>query len=214
MRTIGEILQKARIEKKYTLEEIEGQLRIRKKFLQALEDNNWSKLPSLTYIKGFLRNYSAFLGLKPDEMVAIFRRQYQEQEKSGVIPKGLTHPLNGPLLQVTSHFTIVGIIICFIIFFFGYLFIQYKNYTNPPGLIITAPQEGEVIQSDKITLSGKTDNDAVVSVNDQKIAITSDGEFSTSLTLPPGINTIAVESVGKNGKKRSTTRTIQIKVGQ
>ena len=52
MRTIGEILKKARIEKKYTLEEIEDQIRIRRKFLQALEDNNWLKLPSLTYIKG------------------------------------------------------------------------------------------------------------------------------------------------------------------
>jgi len=41
MRTVGEILKKARQEKNLTLDEIEKSLRIRKKFLMALEENAW-----------------------------------------------------------------------------------------------------------------------------------------------------------------------------
>ena len=52
MLTVGEILIKARSEKKLSLEEIEKKIRIRKKFLIALEDNDWDRLPSLPYIKG------------------------------------------------------------------------------------------------------------------------------------------------------------------
>lgn len=210
MRTIGEILRKARVEKNLTLEEVEKHLRIRRKFLVALEENSWSKLPELAYIKGFLRSYSSFLGLKGDEMVAIFRRQFQDKEKTGLLPPGLSHPLNEPILRVSPQLAVIAVIVSFIVFFFGYLLFQYKAYTSPPNLTINKPQEGETVTVDKVQVAGSTDSDAVVSINNQKIAIAQNGEFSTTITLSPGINTIVVESTGKSGKKRVLTRTIQM----
>lgn len=210
MRTVGEILKKARIEKRLTLEDIEKNLRIRKKFLEALEENAWNKLPSLPYIKGFLKNYSSFLGLVPEEMIAIFRRQFNQQEKAGLLPEGIAHPLDEPMFRFTPQIALVGIIVGFTIFFFGYLFIQYKTYTSPPNLTVSTPLEGEIIAEDKIQVKGKTDTDAVVSINNIKIAVNENGEFSTTLVLPPGVNSIIVESVSKYGKKNTITRTIQV----
>lgn len=203
-------MKKARMEKHVDLEEIEKNLRIRKKFLQALEENAWHKLPSLPYIKGFLKNYSQYLGLKPEEMVAVFRRQFSEQQKGSLLPKGLAEPLNKPFIRFTPQVMFAAVIFCFLLFFFGYLFFQYKTYTSPPNLAINKPLEGEILKSDKILVNGKTDSDAVVSVNNEKIALSENGEFSTTLTLLPGINTITVESVSKYGKKKTLTRTIQI----
>ena len=214
MLTVGEILKKERLSKKITFEDIEKNLRIRKKFLIALEENSWEKLPSLTYIKGFLKNYSSFLGLDSEELLAIFRREYQEQERSGVLPSGLSHPLNEPIFRLTPQLTVIGVILLFIIVFFGYLFFQYKIYISPPNLIITKPAEGETLLSEKVDVSGKTDSDAVISVNGVKIAISAEGEFSTILTLPPGVNTIAVESTSKYGKKKTASRTIQVQINQ
>lgn len=214
MRTIGEILKRARLEKKLEFEEIEKTLKIRKKFLIALEENSWEKLPSLPYIKGFLRNYSNYLGLKPEEMVAIFRRQFQEKDKTRLLPTGLTNPLNEPIIQFTPKLTVTLIISVFLLLFFGYLFTQYKNYTSVPQLIIQQPAEGEILNTDKVKIAGKTDNDAVISINNQKIAVTADGEFSTIITLPPGINSLLIESTSKSGKKRTINRTIQIQVNE
>ena len=211
MRTIGEILKKIRSKKKITLEEIEKQLRIRKKFLIALEENDWSKLPSLPYIKGFLKNYSSFLGLKSDEMLAIFRRQFHQQEKAGLLPKGLTNPLDEPIIRFTPQLTGIILSISFLVIFFGYLFLQYLSFVNPPELSIESPKEGEIITSEKVTVKGKSDRDAVISVNNQKIALMENGEFTTILTLSPGVNTISIESTSKQGKKRTITRTIQVK---
>lgn len=210
MRTIGEILIKVRYEKKLTLEEIEKQLRIRKKFLIALEENDWSKLPSLPYIKGFLKNYSSFLGLKSDEMLAIFRRQFHQQEKAGLLPKGLTNPLDEPMIRFTPQLTGTILTISFLVIFFGYLFLQYLSFVNPPELSVESPKEGEIISSEKVTVKGKSDRDAVISVNNQKIALGENGEFTTILTLSPGINTISIEGTSKQGKKRTVTRTIQV----
>lgn len=210
MKTVGEILKKARTEKGLELETIESQLRIRKKFLSALEENSWENLPSLPYIKGFLRNYSLFLGLKPEEMVAIFRRQFGERQKGKLIPEGLAHPLNEPLLKFTPQTAVFGIIAIFLLFFLGYLILQFRSYTSPPNLVITQPAEGMVLNANKIQIEGKTDSDAVVSVNNQKIALDKDGQFKTSISLLPGVNTITIESTSKYGKKRTLTRTVEV----
>lgn len=214
MKTVGEILKKVRIEKRLTFEDIETTTRIRKKFLIALEENDWDKLPSLPYIKGFIKSYSSFLGLKPDEMVAIFRRHFQEQEKTRLLPSGLTHPLDEPIFQLTPQIGLISIVFAFLILFFGYLFLQYNSYTSPPNLIITNPMEGETLNSNKIQVAGKTEFDAVVSVNNQKVALSANGEFTTTLLLSPGVNSILIESTSKYGKKKTVTRTIQIQDSQ
>lgn len=210
MRTVGEILRKVRLEKRLTFEDIEKATKIRKKFLLALEENAWQRLPSLPYIKGFIRNYSLFLGLKPDEMIAIFRRHFSGQEKTGLLPAGLTHPLDEPVFRMTPQIGLVGITIAFFLLFFGYLFLQYKSYTSPPDLVVTQPKEGEVIQTSKVEIVGQTAADAVVSINNQKIALSTNGEFTTTLLLSPGVNSIIIESTSKYGKKKTITRTIQV----
>ena len=210
MLTIGEILKRVRLEKKLTFEEIEIHLRIRKKFLVALEENSWEKLPSLPYIKGFLKNYSSFLGLKPDEMLAIFRRQFRQQERQGLLPEGVTEPLNQSIFRYAPKTISVLIIVFFFLFFFGYLFYQYRNITSPPPLNITSPKEGEIFSSERIMVTGITNTDAVILVNNQKIAVDESGHFFTTLTLSPGTNIIMIESVSKYNRKNTIKRTIRI----
>lgn len=208
MRTVGEILKKARQEKNLAFDEIEKSLRIRKKFLMALEENAWDKLPSLPYIKGFLKNYSTFLGLNAEEMTAIFRRQFSFREKGGIMPTGLAHPLNEPFFRFTPSIVVSIAVLSFILFFFGYLFFQYNTYISPPNLVVDKPKEGELFMSDRTDVAGKSDIDAVVSVNNLKIASNTKGEFVTTVHLSPGINTIIIDSTSKYGKKKTITRTI------
>jgi len=208
MHTVGEILKRARLEKKLTLDEAEKQLRIRKKFLEALEQNEWDRLPSLPYIKGFLRNYSMLLDLKPEEMLAIFRRQYHELSKAAVLPDGMANPINDSVFRITPRLLTISGIVLFFIIFFGYLLSQYQAYTNPPNLIITSPKDGETVQTESIEVVGKTDRDTVVSLNNRKIAVTDTGDFKSTVTLTPGINTIVIDSVSKHGKKRTLSRTV------
>ncbi len=210
MKTVGEILKKARLEKKLAFEDVEKATKIRKKFLIGLEENSWDKLPSLPYIKGFIRNYSIFLGLKPDEMVAIFRRHFKEQDKTRLLPTGLTKPLDEPIFRLTPQIGLTGIVTALLLLFFGYLFFQYQSYTSPPNLTVIKPLEGEIMNTNKIEVSGKTDTDAVISVNNEKIALDVNGEFSTNLLLSPGVNSISIQSTSKNGKKKTVTRTIQV----
>jgi cytoskeletal protein RodZ len=75
MGQLGELLKEARQNKGVSLEEIEEELRIRKKYLQALEEEDFSIMPPEVYIKGFLRNYAIYLGLDSEEVRALYYKE-------------------------------------------------------------------------------------------------------------------------------------------
>ena len=75
MGQLGELLKEARQNKGGSLEEIEEELRIRKKYLQALEEEDFSIMPPEVYIKGFLRNYAIYLGLDPEEVRTLYYKE-------------------------------------------------------------------------------------------------------------------------------------------
>jgi hypothetical protein len=64
------------------------------------------------------------------------------------------------------------------------------------------------VKEKQIVVKGRTDSDTLVTINQQKTATDDEGTFESTLTLSPGINTITTESVKKNGKKRTITRTV------
>ena len=68
--TPGEILRAARLRRRLSLVEAEQATRIRLRYLQALEDDDYSVLPPGVYSVGFLRNYAIYLGVPPEEVLA------------------------------------------------------------------------------------------------------------------------------------------------
>lgn len=67
---LGENLKRARMLAGYSLEDVSKVLRIRLAYLESLEAGEFDELPGSTYAVGFLRSYSAYLGLDSEEMVA------------------------------------------------------------------------------------------------------------------------------------------------
>jgi cytoskeleton protein RodZ len=73
--TIGQELRGARISRGEDLAAVSRALKIRKDHLEALEDDNISGLPGRTYAIGFVRAYSAYLGLRPEDAVERFKTE-------------------------------------------------------------------------------------------------------------------------------------------
>jgi cytoskeleton protein RodZ len=81
MGQLGELLKETRQNKEVSLEQVEEELRIRKKYLQALEEEDFSIMPPEVYVKGFLRNYAIYLGLDPEEVRALYIGESVEKGK-------------------------------------------------------------------------------------------------------------------------------------
>lgn len=81
MQGIGEILKKTREAKGITLEEISEATKIRCKYLEAIEQEEFQVLPGEIYAKGFVTTYLKYLGIKDKpEVVAIMQAKPKEPE--------------------------------------------------------------------------------------------------------------------------------------
>jgi cytoskeletal protein RodZ len=72
---IGAVLEKARRERGLSLRDVEDATKIRTRYLEGLEREDFSVLPDAVYVQGFLKTYANFLGLNGDEMARDLRNR-------------------------------------------------------------------------------------------------------------------------------------------
>lgn len=209
MKTVGEILKTRRNESQLSLEAVEEEIRIRKKFLEAIENDDWQRLPSLTYARGFIKNYSEWLGLDTAYILSIFRRQMAISEKQKVVPAGLANPLNEPFLRITPARIITFFTLILLLVFFFWLFGQYQGMIFAPKISLKKPVENEIIRSDKVILFGQTDNNATLTLNGQPLDLTN-GKFTKEISVSPGTVVLTLEATNKFGKKQELQRTVRV----
>jgi cytoskeleton protein RodZ len=104
---IGNSLREARIRKGLDLKEAEEATKIRSKYLQALEDDDFEVIPGPAFVKGFLRTYATFLGLDADLLLDEYRSRYEpNQELHPVARRPVADTRRGPRRQ--SNLVVVG----------------------------------------------------------------------------------------------------------
>lgn len=67
---IGTQLKEQREKLGYSLQEASQYTRIRKAFLESIENNDFSVLPGQTYVTGFVKSYAVYLGLDHGPLLA------------------------------------------------------------------------------------------------------------------------------------------------
>ena len=79
MESFGKILAAAREQKNYSLEVVSRETSISRQYLEALETERLDVFPGATYVTGFLRNYSEYLGCDTQYLIRLFKaKQLQE----------------------------------------------------------------------------------------------------------------------------------------
>jgi cytoskeletal protein RodZ len=208
MKTVGSILKEARAAKNITLAQAEEATKIRLKFLQDIESDDYSGLPSLSYAKGFVKNYSEYLGLDSGMVLAFFRRQTAEVTRSSLLPKSVSEQLGTSLFQLTPGKFLAGILAALVLIFLGYLGFQYRKLNQPAFLTIQSPANQFVTQERRVDILGKTDPDATVTVNGINVLVRGDGKFSDQASLDSGVNKITVIATSRFGKTTTIVREV------
>lgn len=70
MTSIGDSLRRERQKRNLELSKIAGELKISVRFLEAMEQDDFGKLPGGVFTKSFVRQYAGYLGLDADELAA------------------------------------------------------------------------------------------------------------------------------------------------
>lgn len=84
MPSVGEMLRNARLRKGLSMEQVEAQTRIRRRFLEALESDHFEDIPGKFFARSFALQYGGELGLDSDELTAALDRQIPKPEPEAI----------------------------------------------------------------------------------------------------------------------------------
>ncbi len=98
MESIGEKLRSAREAKKISIKDVVKDTNITPIYLEALEEEDFEKFPSETYLIGFLRSYAEYLKLDAEEMIQAYRGHKIGESITPL--EELTKPTREPLTAV------------------------------------------------------------------------------------------------------------------
>ncbi|HWX08518.1 MAG TPA: helix-turn-helix domain-containing protein, partial [Gaiellaceae bacterium] len=106
MFAIGDSLREARTRRGLTAADVQKGIRIRERYLTALEEEHWDMLPGEAYTKGFLRTYAEFLGLNGNLYIDEYNaRIAHRDDEPPLVPESLAAPhrtRNGVLRAVVA----------------------------------------------------------------------------------------------------------------
>jgi cytoskeleton protein RodZ len=77
MTSIGETLRRERLKQDLSLEQISKELKVSQRLLEAIESDDFSKLPGGVFARSFVRQYARLLGLDEEEMGQAVRQLFE-----------------------------------------------------------------------------------------------------------------------------------------
>jgi cytoskeletal protein RodZ len=210
---LGEKLAKKRASLGFDIKEAERATRIRAKHIEALESGDYDSLPPDVYVRGFLKNYSAFLRLDQKKVTSLYlkERGLVENVKKVVstpAPKRRPKKRKKQKIIITPKRIALGSAIIGALAILGYIGWQVSILAAPPKLLVRSPEDSIKVSEDSIVVGGKTDAGADVFINEVPIGVDPDGNFQEKVSLQKGVNLIKVSSKNKLGKTTQTSRTV------
>ncbi len=188
----GKNLREKREELGYSLEYVEEETKIRKYYLEALENDHFSLLPPKIYASGFVKQYARLLGFDEKQLVDEFKRlAYGDAEDDNHIVIE-----QSPAPREESWFRIrnVAFALIFLVLavWFGNYIVNYLAQEGTrnigPGIVQQGPQPG-VEDNDKATQKDPTVKIARIEIEAQQkcwVWVKVDNETAFTGTLEPG----------------------------
>jgi len=138
---IGESLREARTRRGLSPADVHKAIRIRERYLTALEEERWDMLPGEAYTKGFLKTYAEFLGLHGHLYVDEYNTRVvrHDEEPASLVP----HPTverrrvrQGGILVTLAAILILGAAVA------GLAAWRLGGSSTPPRPAVQAPPTG------------------------------------------------------------------------
>ncbi|HVX92616.1 MAG TPA: helix-turn-helix domain-containing protein [Candidatus Dojkabacteria bacterium] len=210
MLTPGEIFKKRRLQLRKTLSIVSQETKIQEKYIEGLENDDYTSFNSPVFASGFVKIYADYLGLDVDKMSAIYRRSYTQESLKNQ-PKKDKFNFKDITKKYVNPISIIALIVLIaIIGLLVYFNKQMNQVNNAPKIEVSSPQDNATVNQSSLELKGYTNKDFLVKVNNNDVTNT-DGSFTTNLTLKEGSNVITIQSLDPKNSSNKTIKTLTVK---
>lgn len=115
---MGSDLKQSRLDKKLSLEKVAGDLKIRKQYIAALEENKLDLIPGNVYINGYLKMYREYLGLEESDAPTVVEVKAQIPARNEIGDRSLPYNTNSMLVAAI------------VIALFSWYFVYHRSYNQ------------------------------------------------------------------------------------
>ncbi len=200
---LGERLREIREKAGVSIEEMANAVKVNKKYLQKIEADDYEGMPSEVYVRGFLKSYSDFLGIKYDNVLAIYEKErgIERNLNKNKNKKSKKKKIKVPTVVISFRVIVGALVVLFVLGIMGYFYREANKLSETPRLLISQPVNHSTIRDNSVELVGVTDVGAKVTINGQPIFVDEKGGFKEKIGLKEGINKLVVKASNKFNKE-------------
>ncbi|MBN1325982.1 helix-turn-helix domain-containing protein [Candidatus Falkowbacteria bacterium] len=202
--TLGQVFKRYREEARLRIEQVEKDIKISQRMLQAIENDKYDILPEDLYVRNIIKTYADYLSLDYNKLLNLY------QENRGEITGNVIKEQKKTRVYITPQifrYIVIGLVILALAIYLGF---QINNIFIAPKLEVYQPDKNITILQNFIEVKGFTEKEARVFINDKEIYIGSKGEFKATLDLQKGLNTIKISASKKHSKENIIYREVLV----
>ena len=87
MTSIGDTLRRERLRRGLDLDKVAAETKIGRHQLEAIEANQFDRLPGGVFARSFIRQYARILELDDEEIIAELKQQFDEPADTAPVPE-------------------------------------------------------------------------------------------------------------------------------
>jgi cytoskeletal protein RodZ len=208
--TIAEMLRLARQKKKLKIKDVAKKLNIKTAYLEALEKGDFNNLPGGIYAKNFLREYAYFLNLDGDKFAKIFveeTKNFSKPDQSAMFARSKIKKIDLVMAPkiLRNIFLLLAVGLCLV-----YLGYALDRVTKKPEMVIVYPPENLATSEHQIEISGITESEVNLTINNEPLIADKEGKFYQKINLKEGVNIIDIVAKKKYSRANIISRKILV----
>lgn len=207
-KTVAEELKSKRQELGFNLEKISTSINIPIKYLYALENGEYDKLPGEVYAKLWLKKYCQILKLNISEIIKKFQKENKLQLSFSDYHSKKSFKSQKLVINFTPKIFRNLLVGTAVLVFLVYLGLEVKKIIEPPYLQISEPGNYIATTDNKVTIIGKTEPEVSLWINNQLVLANPEGNFQQDVELLPGLNTFEISAKKKHSQKNIVTLSV------
>ena len=173
--SLGALLKKEREKKGLSHTQISQQIRVRPRFLEAIENEEWDLLPSLALVKGFIRSYARVLALDEERIVEL----YGEEARGDDFPEKFVLP-SIPQRKIWPF--VVGGLLVFLVAVSGFYAWMAYSTDSKGGADTRTIKEQTSLERDKLTVPDAQPKIGTASPDEKRDLSKADTKFTTGVS--------------------------------
>jgi transcriptional regulator with XRE-family HTH domain len=178
---LGEFLRRERELRHISLDDVAERTKISRRYLEAIEEERYDRLPGETFVRGFIRSYAQSVGLDPEDTLIIYNQARMGQE----VPP-LRTERSSPARRAWNGRSLLWLLVVGVVIVGGVL-VSVVSFIAGPSLLggVPTPRPGTTttpIVSVPLMLT-------VIADSDTWLRVTTDEQESQDMLLSAGQST-------------------------